>query len=160
MNFFTWLGKGFLVVVYEGNILSIATASNENSIKASWLIILGYLKVGIGVPFSNGYIWNMGSSTMGIPFGVLTVVLPASSFSCNVFARSLFACLVSLALSCCATLSSGESMRCLIFRLSFDLLGLEFLFLTLFWPPSEFGIVGETFCHLPYLPLVWVDCLV
>ena len=115
------------------------------------MIILGFLKGGIGVIFSAGSIWNMFYSTMGTPFGVvLAVVLPDLSFSCNVFSSSLSVCLVSLALSGCASLSSGESMPCLIFRHSFELLGLEFLFLTLFWPPSEFGIVGKklftTFC--------------
>ena len=76
-----------------GNILSIPTAANENTIKSSWLTTLGVRKDGIGVPFSTGSICNMGSSTMGTPFGVLSVVLPASIFSCNVFASSLFACL-------------------------------------------------------------------
>ena len=61
-----------------GNVLSIPTAANENAIKASWLIILGVRKDGLGFPFSTGSIWNMGSSTMGTPFGgVLAVVLPA-----------------------------------------------------------------------------------
>ena len=62
------------------NILSIPTAANENAIKASWLIVLGVRKDGIEVPFFTGSIWNMGYSTMGTPFGVLAVVLPASSF--------------------------------------------------------------------------------
>ena len=80
------LGNGFLqdglvreswLSFMRGDILSIPTAANENAIKASWLIILGVLKDGIGVPVSTGSIWNMGSSTMGIPFDVLAVVLPA-----------------------------------------------------------------------------------
>ena len=145
----------------SGNIHSIPTVANENAIKASCLIIIGVWNDGIGVPFYTGYIWNIGSSTMGTLFGVLlAVVLPALSFSCNFFASSLFSCLVSLARSGCASLSSCESMRCLIFCLSFELLGLEFLSLALFWPPSEFGIVGKTLCHLPYLPVMWVVGLV
>ena len=47
-----------------------------------------------------------------------------------------------------APFSSGESMRCLIFCLYFELLGLDFLFLTLLWPPTESDIVGKN-----YLPL-------
>ena len=124
----------------RGDILSIPTAANENAIKASWMIILGVCKDGIGVPFSAGSICNMGSSTMGTPICVLAVVLTDLSFSCNFFASSLFSCLVSLALSGCAPLYSGDYMRCLSFFLSFELLGLEFPFLALFLPPSEFDI--------------------
>ena len=97
----------------SGNILSIPTAANENAIKDSWLIIIGVQNDGIGVLFSTGSIWNMGSSTTGNHFGVvLAVVLPDLSFSCNFFASSIFSYLFSLALSGCAPLSSGESMCC------------------------------------------------
>ena len=74
----------------SGNILFIPTAANENTIKTSWLIILGVRYDGIGVPFSTGFIWNMVSSITGNPFGVvLPVVLLALSLSCNFFASSL-----------------------------------------------------------------------
>ena len=74
----------------SGNILFIPTAANEKASKASWMIILGVQNDGIGVPFSTGSIWNMGSSTMGTPFGVvLEVVMPALSFSC-IFSPALY----------------------------------------------------------------------
>ena len=120
----------------RGDILFIPTASSENAINASWLIILGVRNDGIGVPCSTCSIWNMGSSTTGTCFGVvLAVFLSASRFSLNFFARSLFSCLVFLSF-------------------------LEFIFFSLFWPPSESAIGGETLCHLPYLLLVLVVFLV
>ena len=72
----------------------------------------------------------------------------------------IFSRLVSLSLSVCSPFSSGESMRCLIFCLSFEILGLEFLFITLLWPPSESAIGEKNLCHLPYLLVVWVVSLV
>ena len=122
-----------------GNIFSIPTAANENAIKSSWLNTLGVWKDGIRVSFSTGSIWNMGSSTMGTPVGVLAVVLPSSIFYCNVFASSLFPCLVSLSLSGCALLSSGKSMRCLIFVLLLNFLVWSFFFSHSFGHPLNFG---------------------
>ena len=52
---------------------------------------------------------------------VLVLFLSASRFSFNIFARSLFSCLVLL-------------------------LFLEFIFLSLFWPPSEIGAGGKNSC--------------
>ena len=70
----------------RGDIISLPTAANENSIKASWLIILGVWNDGLGVPFSTCYIWNIGSSTWETRFGVvLAVVLSALRFSFNFF---------------------------------------------------------------------------
>ena len=103
----------------RGTILYIPAASNENTIKSSWLIILGVLNDGLGVPFSTCSIWNMGSYKMGTRFVVvLSVVLTALRFSFDFFAISLFSCRVSLSF-------------------------LEFLFLTLLWPPSESDILGK-----------------
>ena len=127
----------------RGDIISIPTAANENAIKASWLIILSVRNYGIGVLFSTSSIWNMGSSTMGTPFGVvLAVVLPALSFSCNFFASSLFSCLVSLALYGCAPLYLGESMRCLSFFFLLNFLVWSFFFSHSFGHPLNF-ILGE-----------------
>ena len=136
-----WISSDGLVMeswlsFIRGDILSIPTAANENAIKASRLSILGVRNDGLGVPFYTCSIWNMGSSTMGNRFGVgLAVVLPALKFSFNVFASSLYLCLVSISF-------------------------LECLFLTLLWPPSESAIVGKTIRHFPYLPVVWVVGLV
>ena len=121
MDFFRCLGNLVLVAFYEGEYFSIPTAANENSIKASWLIILGVRNDGLGVTFYTCSIWNMGSYTMGTCFGaVLEVFMSALRFSFNFFASSLFSCLVSLSF-------------------------LEFLFLTLLWTPSESDIGGKIF---------------
>ena len=128
----------------RGHIVSIPTAANENEIKASWTIILGVLNDGRGVTFSICSIWNMGSSTLGTRFGVvLALVLSAFRFSFKFFVSSLFSRLGYLSLSVSAPFSSGESMQCLIFCLSFELLGLDFIFITLLWPPSESDIGGK-----------------
>ena len=55
----------------RGDILFIPTTTNENAINAYWLIILGILNDGRVVPCSTCSIWNMGSSTTGICFGVV-----------------------------------------------------------------------------------------
>ena len=64
----------------------------------------------------------MGFSISGTCVGVMLVVfLSASRFLFNIFARSLFSCLVFLSF-------------------------LEFIFLSLFWPPSELGAGGGDSC--------------
>ena len=103
-------------------ILFIPTAASENAINASWLIIIGVRNDGLGVPCSTCSIWNIGSSPTGTCFGVvLTLYLSALRSSFNCFASSLFSCLVFLSF-------------------------LEFIFLSLFWPPSEIGDGGKNSC--------------
>ena len=102
------------------------------------MLILGVRNDGLGVPFSTCSICNMGSSTTGTRFGVvIAVFLSALRLSFNFFTRSLFSCLISL-------------------------LFLEFLFLTLLWPPSEYAIGGGggAIFRIPYLLLMWVVGLV
>ena len=53
-----WISSDVLVMeswlsFMRGNIISIPTDSNENAIKASWLIILGVRNDGLGVPIST-----------------------------------------------------------------------------------------------------------
>ena len=103
----------------RGNILFIPTDACENAINASWLIIIGVRNDGLGVPCSTCSIWNIGSSPTGTCFGVvLTLYLSALRSSFNCFASSLFSCLVFLSF-------------------------LEFIFLSLFWPPSESATGGK-----------------
>ena len=76
----------------------------------------------------------MGSSTMGTCFVVmLAVFLAALCFSFNCFARSLFSCLVFLSF-------------------------LEFIFLSLFWPPSESAIGGKNSLPPPVFSIGVVGC--
>ena len=64
----------------------------------------------------------MGFFTSGAFVGVVFVVfLSAIRFSFNIFARSLFSCPVFISI-------------------------LEFIFLSLFWPPSELGAGGKNSC--------------
>ena len=102
----------------RGDIIFIPTAASENAIKASWLNILRVQNEGLGVPCYMCSILNIGFSTTGTCFGVvLAFYLSALRSSFNVFARSLFSCLVFLSF-------------------------LVFIFLSLFWPPSESDIGG------------------
>ena len=136
MSFFDCLFNGVLVVFCEGDIIFIPTASSENAINASWLIILGVQNADLGVPCSTCSIWNIGFSTLEICFGVLfALYLSALRSSFDFFASSLFSCLVFLSF-------------------------LEFIFLSLFWPPSESAIGGKNLCHLPYLLFLLVFVLV
>ena len=74
----------------------------------------------------------MGFFTSGAFFGVVFVVfLSAIRFSFNIFVRSLFSCLVFLSF-------------------------LEFIFLSLFWPPSDLGAGGGIPVRLPYF--LWLLC--
>ena len=103
----------------RGNILFIPTAASENDIKASWLMILGVWNDSLGFPCSMCSICNISFSTTGICFGiVLALYLYALCSSFNFFSSSLFFCLVFLSF-------------------------LEFIFLTLFWKPSESAIGGK-----------------
>ena len=93
--------------------------ANVPAVECPWLIILGVRNDGLGVTCSMWSIWNIGFSTTGTCFGILLALyLSALRSSFNFFASSLFFCLVFLSL-------------------------LEFIFLTLFWPPSESAIGGE-----------------
>ena len=84
--YWEWISSDVLLMeswlyFMRGGIISIPTVANENSIKASWLIILGVRTDGLGVPFSTCSIWNMGSSKLGDFFGVvLAVFLSALRF--------------------------------------------------------------------------------
>ena len=98
-----------------GKILLIPTAANENAISAFWLITLRVWNDGIAVlcVISSG--WNtlliMGTSS------VMLACYLFDALSAQVFlASSLFAYLVSLALTDCVTLSTGEKI-CLFITL-------------------------------------------
>ena len=127
MGFFDCLCNGVLVVFYEGGVIFIPTNASENGINASWLIILGVRNDCLGVPCSTCSIWNIGFLPLGLVFeSCLPCIFLLSVRHLIFFASSLFFCLVFLSF-------------------------LGFIFLSLFWPPSESAIGGGTIFHFLYL---------
>ena len=103
----------------RGNTIFIPTTASENTINASWLIIIGVRNDGLGVPCSTcsnleyGFLYNED-----LFCSRASVFMSDLRFSFNFFARSLFSCLAFLSF-------------------------LEFIFLSLLWPPSESANGGQ-----------------
>ena len=102
MDFFYWIGDRVLVVVYDWE-----DPLYPPQMPFHWLIMRGVRNVRIGVLSAFRPGWNDSSIKCGSTWVVGGARL-AASFSCIFFACSLFSCLVSLALTGCATLSTGE----------------------------------------------------